>query len=538
MERKILLNFVANNYDTLTTLNTKRISIYLFGMNCDNSKYSIFYQKDKVYCYDLKLPRIDKKIFDLSYMEEGLLGFSISLKKEELLKKDQLIQEIDPFSNKNLGEFNFDYLLINPIIVDNINQGVIFIYSTNQMIVRLKGVNKLINDLCTSFDQSIDANIINKLIKMPEEYVIKNNDLIYKSNDLINIDDFYNNYQVKSFNLDIPYQDYVFYYKQEIETGNELLHLSNLNKLPLNKTYYLIITEAKINEIKKLKTKISDNIDLYDLEDNFYLLLIPYLSIKIIKNALNDYHNYYLLLKSPNDVNSKMDLKKIFNYIKDERIESFKIDNYKEYIKELGEEEYNLNIIEANHQYIYSTTNSTLSAFIVNNKAFDIKHQDNFDKYNKDTIKKLNKNLENELNSIFSFVNSSIINNRNMKEIYKKYQNANKKLNLIIHFDHRISKDKLMDALIYLKNNHIGIYFDSSVAFNLEMLDLVKISDGIYINEKEFNAIEDLKEELANLIVSYYLKMKLKLIFEETNEKLKDANYISDNIYSVLQMHV
>ena len=528
MERELILNFISQNYQNLIKNNCKRLTLYLFGLN-DNSIYQKFNDdKNKVICFDLKLPRIDKKLYPLEYMKQNnLLDFVTNLNDGEIYNKDSILDEIDPYSGKKLNDFDFNYLSIYPIKNADLVIGGLFIYQNNDEKIKINGLNKLISELENNYFVEIEQNI-KDLIDFDFDYVLKKGIYSYQSNPNIEIDNFVNRHNVVKKKLAYPYDDITLYFLKKENEDTKLLNLSTIKYTRLSSVFTCIILETKLKEVLSFSQQLNEEIDYYDCEDSFYLVLINHkCKNKDLKIHLKDLNCYNVLLKAPTDVNNKMDLKKVVDYIKMERPLKFDLDKYKDYLNDSHQEEYQMSVKNIDNRLIVDNENQNFG-ILINNLPIDFRFEQNFDNWNKKTINKLNKNRDKNILNNYLCVNTSVIASRKYKEIYKKYEGLN--LNLILHLDKMTIKEKLIKDLVDLSSKNINFYLDSSLYFNFKYLDLIKIIKGIYLTKEEFTAMKEAKTELVRLIIGYYLDQNLVFIVENDDEQFKLNN---KNIYYV-----
>ena len=94
MERKVILDFIAQNFNDFANIRFKEMTVFLYGKDYkEENELSIMLPGQMLYAYDVKLPRIFCKKLSLDLMFKGLLDFSNSL------------DELTVFSKQ---DFNFD----------------------------------------------------------------------------------------------------------------------------------------------------------------------------------------------------------------------------------------------------------------------------------------------------------------------------------------------------------------------------------------------------------------------------------------------
>ena len=132
MERKIILDFIGQNFSNLSSIGLKQLTVFVYGKNySDETLGSKLLNGDQLFAYDVKLPRIFCKKFPLEKMMSGMLELASDLNKLTIFKKSDFnfsLEEV--YSGKNIQDLNFDYLYLYPVIKDDLRIGAILIYGT------------------------------------------------------------------------------------------------------------------------------------------------------------------------------------------------------------------------------------------------------------------------------------------------------------------------------------------------------------------------------------------------------------------------
>ena len=132
MERKIILDFIGQNFSNLSSIGLKQLTVFVYGKNySDETLGSKLLNGEQLFAYDVKLPRIFCKKFPLENMMSGMLELASDLNKLTIFKKSDFnfpLEEV--YSGKNIQDLNFDYLYLYPVIKDDLRIGAILIYGT------------------------------------------------------------------------------------------------------------------------------------------------------------------------------------------------------------------------------------------------------------------------------------------------------------------------------------------------------------------------------------------------------------------------
>lgn len=533
MERNVILNFISQNYNALINSKIKRMTICLFGIDYSSSKYNNLINGQSLFIFDIKLPRIDKKISQLEDMNTGLLEFSQNIDAMTKLNKDDFVAECDPYSNKLMTDLDFNYVFLFPIIKNDLHQGVIFSYSDIDSSFNYSpaSITKLLNDLVNDFDNDINLEI-SKITNLNNPLVLEHNGKIYQNSDV----DVLNNYQKKVANLGFPYTSYkLSYLDDNVSDDISMLHLSMIDKMKYDSSYTIVVVEDYSYErIKRVVQNINQNVLVFNADDDFYVLIFNYkIKNNEVKTYLERFNGYKIIFNCPKDISRKMKLEKIVQFIKAIKPISYDEALYKRYLEVYGQEMMRSNTVVKRLKRVYNSKNNEDIGLLVNYVPDDFKYLDAAATFERRTINLVNEIKNDECDHLFIGLLSSSINIRKMKEIYKKYAAMAKKISLIVHYDKNQSREDFIDAIVSVQGMGIDLYFDSSIYLNFNILDCMSIAKGIYVRKEEFAGLENTKMNLVNLIMSYFMNDKEKIIIELTGIKEKDDNYRHDSIMFV-----
>ncbi len=267
MERKIILDFIGQNYQNLTNIKFKQMTIFVYGKKYRNDSIGAnLLDGNQLFAYDVKLPRIYLKKFPLEKMFTGLLAATLETDFPTVFQKNDFNFELEEiYSGKNIQTLQFNYLYVYPIIKDSLRIGTIIIYaddlndfeiSSNSITLLYNGLTDLeVNNFNQTLINSIyDENDLYYLIaKKDTDYVYINDNLCKKwktSNNLkLNNDyvcSFISHHLVEKKNLKFPFEDYEVFYvnKRKFEDiKDNYLHVTALNKVELSNEFTLIVID-------------------------------------------------------------------------------------------------------------------------------------------------------------------------------------------------------------------------------------------------------------------------------------------------------
>ena len=129
MERKLILDFIGQNFENLSFIKFKQMTVFVYGkIYDDNSIGSKLLDGKQLFAYDVKLPRIYLKKFPLEKINDGILALADDINKMVVFSKKDFNFELEEvYSGKNIQDLKFNYLYLYPIIKDNLKIGSIII---------------------------------------------------------------------------------------------------------------------------------------------------------------------------------------------------------------------------------------------------------------------------------------------------------------------------------------------------------------------------------------------------------------------------
>ena len=563
MERKLILDFIGQNFKALSNIKFTQLTVFIYGKNYkEDSLGGKLLDGNKLFAYDVKLPRIYLKKFPLEKMDDGILALASDINQLTIFKKEDFNFQLDEvYSGKDIRDLSFNYLYLYPVIRDDLKIGTIVIYAEEKcddFKVIPNSVTLLFNGLSELELNNFNQNIINSLIDVDSLYYCvcqKNNKYGYLSNNLCEkfklknpvllnnelVSSFLNHHLVKKSSLKFPFEDYFVYsvIKNDFDDiKDNYLHISSLNKVGLSEEFTLIIvdysqhTDSFIDFVSKLN--LTDKYYVCACEDGFYLLAIDKKIKKtIVKTMLSGINSFYITLHAPSEINNKMDFSKIVKYLKEVRPNEFLYHEYLTFINYLNQDSLVLNKNKHSKRVVMLSTNQNIKYPLLNYVSTGFKHLENSLEYERISVNKLNKYVKENKVGCFVGLESISLLKRKLIEIYKKFNNKQIPLSVIVHYNKETKKEDLYNALSLFKIYNIKAYADSSIFLNLSVIDTMELFDGCYVHKDEFTGLMNMNNKFINMFVTYFYNDSKIVIFEQSDNEEFNNRYEDETIYFV-----
>ena len=514
MYRKSILEFIANSFNELANIHIIRMYLTITNKQIVSHPLKELFNLNQIYLYNINLPRIDKKIIDQIINNDEL---NYNNTKITIYSKNELSSYKDIYNNKLLDELTFSSLIIIPYLEDDIVISRLFIYSELSKDTLNQIFNPFIKNLNTSLKNLTKELLTDEIDDLTQELSnITTNDYFVKSltppgliyhyvnnsykilhnngriipknklpNKIINI----NNQQFELYILNsmmdiinnIMSKEYINEYLNSIEDNYSLLFIETLN---LN------------NLINILESKVKTTYQIFK-QDNHYLIIVNDKYNKI--SFKHDFSNLsYSLIINNNEINKKMDIIKLFDYIFETKKETYNREEYLEYqyIKEQTNYDITHQIenfyayFSNNIDHIYRINNYVNGNKKTNQKILQIEHIiKQIDKYKKTESKLM---IFIDINNID---NKKIINLSKTNEVY-----------LVLHkTSEEITDDNRMNLVKLFSNGH-HLILDSSIYLSLKDYDIMPYIEGLYLRKDEYLSLMSNKDMLEYLIFNYFLR--------------------------------
>lgn len=563
MERKLLLDFIGQNFENLSKIKFKQITVFVYGkLYDDKSLGSKLLDGNRLFAYDVKLPRIYLKKFPLEKINDGILALADDINEMTIFSKSDFNFELEEvYSRKNIQDLNFNYMYLYPVKKDNLKIGTIVIYALEKILdftLTQSSVTLLYNGLSTLEEVNFKQSIINSLLDEENVYYLvgqNNNEYAYLSNNLCTklklkkpvylsnevVNRFINHHLVKKQMLKFPFEDYFVYYvnvNDYDDIKNRYLHVSSLNNVGLGNEFTLIVVDYSNHDDDFIefvdKLNLTCEYFVCACEDGFYLLA---LNIKLkktdVRKLLTGINSFYITLQAPNEINNKMDFTKIVKYLKEIRPDEFLYHEYLTFINRLNNDTLVLKKNKRKKNMVYLSTNHDIKYPLLNYVSKGFKYIENSLEYERIAVNKLNKYVKESTKGCYVGLESNSLLKRKIIEIYKKFKNKNISLSIIVHYNLDTSKEDLYNALSLLRIYGIKVYADSSIYLNLSVIDTMELFDGCYVHKEEFIGLMKSNTKFINMFITYFYNESKTIIFEQSDDALINSRYEDETIYFV-----
>ncbi len=539
--RLAILNFLADNKTELDSINYTNMTICLYGK--ENilhplNKYAPF---DSLFIYQVLLPRIYEKKYDLSYMNNGVLAVANTLDSMKIYNKtDFLFQNYtEPYQNKIIDDLTFNYLYIVPLVQNNLHIGCILIYSNtlnNNFLLSKQSITGLLNNLYYSSIKELLILLSQTLgIVYKDNYCLEYNNSFEMFNGIKDIKklDVTNN-EISLFvndpkTIKTTINDINLYYTNQSSfdiNSIPIYDISVINEYIKKEEFSLICfsfynQNISINEFLK-NINIEYKYDCFKT-DSFYCVLINTVIHKpLINHMFSDFKEYFILITS-NMISKNSNLIRLVNYLKKEKPFNFKLKDYENYLTYLNEEALFIDSMNKEHTLINSLTlDKTLVLNSIINKSFNV---ENLETLEKNTLKLIKKAFLLEENVCIS-IPSTLLYKKKLIDLYKDL-NLKNEITYFIHYDESTIHQDFYNGLLKAVSLGIKIIVDSSLFFNLNYLDLQTFFNGIYLNNVECALLQNNQTNIFRSIVEYYLSHHLMIVLSNKDILKHNDRFIS-----------
>lgn len=558
MERRVILDFIVQNYEQLKKIDFTKIFIYLFGKKYQRETPIL--NGEVLFAYEVNLPRINFKTLSLDKMYEGILEFADTLEHLMIFSHNDITFDINEvYNEKNLKNIDFKFLYLQPIFIDKQLVGVISMYANNydeNFCFNKASLTVMVNQLEEADYKKIKQEIINGLFDANDYYYLLKNDenKVFLSTNLqekFNInksfvffeDDivkhFLAHYMVKEKRLSFPYENYKLFYclkNMYDECNTHLLHIDAINKLNLPTEFTAVVVLWNDNRpFTDVTYGVSFGAEYYLCayhQDCYLLIISRKYATNLINKLFKNYECNYFVLHAPSDINNQMNFKKIINYIENTRCEQFIYADYVSYLNKLNQEKMQFKI-KKHLRIIINSKNDNQKLILLNDLPMAIMSDVNKNELEQLTFKQMNQFIKNNYQDFAVFLDSSSLTKRKNIEFLKKCQSKKLQVSFITYYNNLSNKEQFIEAISLLKEFNAKIYVTSSIFLNLELIDLMKFFDGCYVVKEEFNNIQLMPNNFMNMFISYFFNDNKIIIFEETTNPLINKRYEDELIFFV-----
>ena len=554
MYRNVILEFLATKRKLLQNSSFFQMTICQIGTNYDDFLIKLINKEDLIHVYHVNEPRIYEKEYSFENLHNSIVMMVMELKQQVCFNYEALnFEMIDPFYLKDLKKINFKSLQAIPIFENDEVCGVIILYydSENQSLAFTNNeLLKLLNELNLDKEKNIQNELAKAIINIDDYYIIAmSKDLIYvnelvkqklkitssvldrkttsyigRINNLIgqigikkikyaNLDVYYLNHNMI---LSKPFDKKVF----SIYTLNQVFYDNNNTFLFVRINESIDETLNKLNDVLNL-IEISDYTLFQYSDDTFIYCMNESLPIDDYQKIKKAFSNIYLImLRYQVDINGKMNLNKLCDYLFIMQPDNFIFQNYVEWLNEHNKVSlaYNENYHDNKINYeIKSSFDNSMLVKMINLPLKGENRNTHFKMYNEMSEQILKASSKYENQPIMLNLSISVLEKRKNYEIIKKIINNNNTLWINVLNDQVISEEGALKTLSKYKCLNLHLSCDSSVFLNINYMSMLPLFDAIYLQNVEFESIRRNEVGLPQAIMTYAINQQMLVIMENFN---------------------
>lgn len=551
MYRNVILEFLATKRKLLQNSSFFQMTICQIGTNYDDFLIKLINKEDLIHVYHVNEPRIYEKEYSFENLHNSIVMMVMELKQQVCFNYEALnFEMIDPFYLKDLKKINFKSLQAIPIFENDEVCGVIILYydSENQSLAFTNNeLLKLLNELNLDKEKNIQNELAKAIINIDDYYIIAmSKDLIYV-NELVKqklkitssvLDRKTTSYigrinnligqigikKIKYANLDVYYLNHNKILSKPFE--KKVFSIYTLNQVFYdNKNTFLFVrinesideTLNKLNDVLN-RIEISDYTLFQYSDDTFIYCINESLSIDDYQKIKKAFSNIYLMmLRYQVDINGKMNLNKLCDYLFIMQPDNFIFQNYVEWLNEHNKVSlaYNENYYDNKINYeIKSSFDNSMLVKMINLPLKGENRNTHFKMYNEMSEQILKASSKYENQPIMLNLSISVLEKRKNYEIIKKIINNNNTLWINVLNDQVISEEGVLKTLSKYKYLNLHLSCDSSVFLNINYMSMLPLFDAIYLQNVEFESIRRNEVGLPQAIMTYAINQQMLVIME------------------------
>ena len=237
-----------------------------------------------------------------------------------------------------------------------------------------------------------------------------------------------------------------------------------------------------------------------------------------IKKAFSNI--YLIMLRYQVDINGKMNLNKLCDYLFIMQPDNFIFQNYVEWLNEHNKVSlaYNENYHDNKINYeIKSSFDNSMLVKMINLPLKGENRNTHFKMYNEMSEQILKASSKYENQPIMLNLSVSVLEKRKNYEIIKKIINNNNTLWINVLNDQVISEEGALKTLSKYKYLNLHLSCDSSVFLNINYMSMLSLFDAIYLQNVEFESIRRNEVGLPQAIMTYAINQQMLIIMENFN---------------------
>ena len=527
------------------------VQLVILDQNKNEDLINYFYEIEDIHVFQSKGTQVFYKKRKLSDIENTVVELAMINDTPQVYNLKEINNLIDVFNNESLEKNVSQFVYVKPVIQEMNMKAVFIVYSdvqTEWMIIDKKLVK-----LCDTLQSALSDSIYNDInLESKSCYWLLKSDKYYISLELaklLNVSNVSSQKDLEGFGLKtIENKEYLnsSLVSFEINPLAKVQSVFELQKLSI-KEYSLLYIESNDNEyFDSLFERIVQQLNLIDGKlgkynlfqvDNEHIVILyeEVHSKKLLEEHFKEFK--YILVRSGNELKSRVDFKLLIDYLNLSPIEDFNEEYYKFYCDNYVKEQVKTVVQKTSKSKIkiipiFDSLNS-------NKQGYLIKDTGEISLFDKNTKQK---SLLSILKVCVDYKNDQVF-----LEIPLAYLFEGKKLSLsLLNKIHKYVDDNKgrcsiitnYSALLNKIYSHWAefnkyLYFYDIPENLYQSLLSVKESNGLYINSKEYREFFNTNNITANKFIKFVLEESKKILINvKSNDIIK---YQEDNLLLVCE---
>lgn len=527
------------------------VQLVILDQNKNEDLINYFYEIEDIHVFQSKGTQVFYKKRKLSDIENTVVELAMINDTPQVYNLEEINNLIDVFNNESLEKNVSQFVYVKPVIQEMNMKAVFIVYSDVQ--IEWMITDKKLVKLCDTLQSALSDSIYNDInLESKSCYWLLKNDKYYISLELaklLNVSNVSSQKDLEGFGLKtIEKKEYLnsSLVSFEINPLAKVQSVFELQKLSI-KEYSLLYIESNDNEnFDSLFERIVQRLNLIDGKlgkynlfqvDNEHVVILyeEVHSKKLVEEHFKEFK--YILVRSGNELKSRVDFKLLIDYLSLSPIEEFNEEYYKFYCDNYVKEQVKTVVQKTSKTKIkiipiFDSLNS-------NKQGYLIKDTGDISLFDKNTKQK-------SLLSILK-VSEDYKNDQVFLEIPLAYLFEGKKLSLSLlnkihkYVDDNKGRCSIITNYSVLLNKIYAhwpefnkyLYFYDIPENLYQSLLSVKESNGLYINSKEYREFFNTNNITANKFIKFVLEESKKILINvKSNDIIK---YQQDNLLLVCE---
>lgn len=527
------------------------VQLVILDQNKNEDLINYFYEIEDIHVFQSKGTQVFYKKRKLSDIENTVVELAMINDTPQVYNLEEINNLIDVFNNESLEKNVSQFVYVKPVIQEMNMKAVFIVYSDVQ--IEWMITDKKLVKLCDTLQSALSDSIYNDInLESKSCYWLLKNDKYYISLELaklLNVSNVSSQKDLEGFGLKtIEKKEYLnsSLVSFEINPLAKVQSVFELQKLSI-KEYSLLYIESNDNEnFDSLFERIVQRLNLIDGKlgkynlfqvDNEHVVILyeEVHSKKLVEEHFKEFK--YILVRSGNELKSRVDFKLLIDYLNLSPIEDFNEEYYKYYRDNYVKEQVKTVVQKTSKSKIkiipiFDSLNSNKQGYLIKDTG-DISL---FDKNTKQksllSILKVSEDYKND--QVFLEIPLAYLFEGNklslslLNKIHKYVDDNKGRCSIITNYSVLLNK-------IYAHwpefNKYLYFY---DIPKNLyQSLLSVKESNGLYINSKEYREFFNTNNITANKFIKFVLEESKKILINvKSNDIIK---YQQDNLLLVCE---